>query len=148
MSSFVVRVERVLPAPCDVVYDEWLSPESLVEWMCPHPARLRAAEIDPVVGGRVRFDIVDDNQPVLVVGTYLTLERPRTIRFTWSCSTWSDPTWQSIVTIELRPAGETDTHMTIRHELLPPEHVEDHSRGWDRIAGQLAGLLISRSQIP
>ena len=34
----VAVVERVLSAPCDVVYDEWLSAESLTEWMCPRLA--------------------------------------------------------------------------------------------------------------
>jgi len=29
-----------LPAPPEAVYDEWLDRESLMEWMCPHPARV------------------------------------------------------------------------------------------------------------
>lgn len=137
-------VERVLPAPCDVVYDEWLSVESLMEWMCPRPARLRDMELDPVVGGSYRFDIIEDGKDMVVVGTYLTLDRPHTIRFTWSCSTWPDPTRQSIVTVQLRPFGENETHMTIRHELLPPSTIANHLAGWQLIAAQLVESLSKR----
>ena len=141
----VAVVERVLSAPCDVVYDEWLSAESLAEWMCPRPARLRDVELDPVVGGSYRFEIVEDGKQMIVVGTYLTLDRPHTIGFTWSCSTWADPTQQSIVTVRLQPVGENETHMTIRHELLPAGTLVNHLEGWQLIAEQLAGSLSERS---
>jgi uncharacterized protein YndB with AHSA1/START domain len=141
----VAVVERVLRAPCDVVYDEWLSTESLTEWMCPRPARLRNMELDPVVGGSYRFDIIEDGKQMIVVGAYLTLDRPHTIRFTWSCSTWADPTQQSIVTVQLRPLNETETHMTVRHELLPPGTLVNHLEGWQLIAEQLAKNLTDRS---
>ena len=81
-------VERVLPAPCDEVFDEWLDPGSLADWMCPRPARLQRVVLDPVVGGRYRFDIVENGEEMVVEGRFLTLERPHTIRFTWNCSTW------------------------------------------------------------
>jgi len=141
----VAVIERILPAPCDVVYDEWLSEESLIEWMCPYPARLRKVELDPVEGGSYRFDIVEGGKQMIVIGTYLTLDRPHTIRFTWSCSTWTNPTLQSIVTVELRPRGENETHMTIRHELLPPGTLNNHLDGWQLIAEQLAEDLAARS---
>ena len=148
MRPAVAVVERVLPAPREVVYDEWLSVESLMEWMCPRPARLQAVELDPVVGGRFRFDIVEDGGGMVVVGTYLTLDRPHTIRFTWSCSTWEDPNHESIVTIELSPIGENQTHMTIRHALLPPGTTTNHKQGWQQIAEQLADSLVEHSSTP
>ena len=135
-------VERVLSAPCDVVFDQWLSVEALTDWMCPRPARLRRVEVDPVVGGRIRFDIVEDSQELVVVGSYLVLERPHTIRFTWSCSTWLHPAAESTVTVDLRPAGGSKTHMTIRHELVPPGTVASHAEGWRRVADQLADHVV------
>jgi uncharacterized protein YndB with AHSA1/START domain len=137
----IVVVERILPAPSDVVYDQWLSVEALQEWMCPRPARLRAIELDPVVGGEYRFDIVENDRELLVVGRFLCLERPHTIRFTWSCSTWPDPLKESTVAVELRPIGPSDTHMTIRHERVPPDTVADHTAGWEKVATQLARRL-------
>jgi uncharacterized protein YndB with AHSA1/START domain len=102
-------------------------------------------ELDPVVGGSYRFDIIEDGKQMIVVGAYLTLDRPHTIRFTWSCSTWADPNQQSIVTVQLRPLNETETHMTVRHELLPPGTLVNHLEGWQLIAEQLAKNLTDRS---
>ena len=34
-----VVVQRTLPASPDVVFDEWLDPVGMAEWMCPRPAR-------------------------------------------------------------------------------------------------------------
>jgi uncharacterized protein YndB with AHSA1/START domain len=136
-----VIVERLLPAPCDIVYDDWLSVESLTEWMCPRPAHLHSVDLDAVVGGRFRFDIEELGQRMVVVGAYLTLDRPHALRFTWSCSTWPDPNRESIVTVTLRPAGKDQTHMTILHELLPPDTVSSHTEGWEQIGKQLAASL-------
>ena len=137
MSAPVADVERMLPAPCHVVYDEWLSVEALSEWMCPRPSRLRRVQLDPVVGGQLRFDIVEGDRELVVVGSYLVLERPHLLKFTWSCSTWPEPA-ESTVTVELRPEGHSGTRMTIRHELVPPDTIASHTAGWRRVTDQLA----------
>ena len=47
----VVTIRRVLRAPPDLVYDEWLDPVGMTEWMCPRPARAVAISLEPSVGG-------------------------------------------------------------------------------------------------
>ena len=133
----VARVERVLPAPPDVVYDEWLDPDALKDWMCPRPARPTAIALDPTVGGALRIDIEEEGVEFFVVGHYLELDRPRRLAFTWSCSTWDDPTHQSVVTVTFEPVDGDRTLMTIEHELLPPPLVLQHEGGWASIAAQL-----------
>ena len=64
----VVRVQRVMPARPDVVFDEWLDPEALMDWMCPRPSRCVAIIIEPKVGGRVSFDVDDSGSSVLITG--------------------------------------------------------------------------------
>ena len=140
----VVTVRRVLPAPPDVVYDEWLDPAGLAEWMCPRPARAVKVSLEPSVGGMLRIDIEDRGFSLYVTGRYLELDRPRRIRFTWSCSDWADPTVQSVVTVTLDRHGADETMMTIEHEQLPPEQVDSHGNGWTRIAAQLGDALIAR----
>ncbi len=133
-------VTRVLPAPPAVVYDEWLDPTALSEWMCPHPARPTNIEIDPRIGGRLRMDIEEDGVEFSVTGKYLDLDRPRQLRFTWTCSTWPGPDVTSLVTVTIEPHGDGATLMTIRHA-LPPDLVDQHRHGWALIAAQLeAGL--------
>jgi uncharacterized protein YndB with AHSA1/START domain len=134
-------VRQRLPAPPDAVYAEWTDPARLAEWMCPRPARCLHVAADPRIGGVVRFDIEDGGQRFQVSGNYLTLDRPHRVAFSWSCSTWPDPTVQSIVTVTIEPDGTEASIMTIEHALLPPALVRQHADGWTAIAGQLSAAL-------
>jgi uncharacterized protein YndB with AHSA1/START domain len=69
------------------------------------------------------------------------LDRPHRLSFTWTCSTWPDPSLQSVVTVLLEPREGGQTLMTIQHTLLPPELVRQHEHGWVAIADQLAAEL-------
>lgn len=46
-----------------------------------------------------------------------------------------------MVTVLLEPREDGQTLMTIRHALLPPGLADEHERGWEAIAGQLAAKL-------
>jgi uncharacterized protein YndB with AHSA1/START domain len=141
-----VEVRRRLAAPPEAVYDEWLDPEALRDWMCPRPARATKIELQPHVGGRFRLDIEESGVAFSVTGTYLDLERPRRLSFTWSCSTWPDPDLETLVTVTLEPHGAATTEMTIRHTDLPPKLRADHDHGWTLIAEQLDRALEHRQR--
>jgi uncharacterized protein YndB with AHSA1/START domain len=137
------RVQRIMPATPDVVFDAWLDPESLADWMCPRPARCVSIEIEPRVGGKVRFDVDSSGQLTLIIGHFLAVDRPHLLRFTWSHSGWQDPTTVSIVNVAFEPIGDDQTLMSIEHSLLPPEGFDDHQHGWTVTADQLAAHLES-----
>ncbi len=137
----VAVVRQRLPAPPEAVYDEWTDPARLAEWMCPRPARCLNVEADPRIGGRIGFDIEEAGRTFRVSGNYLTLERPHRLAFTWSCSTWPDPTMQTVVRVTIDPDGAGASVMTIEHELLPPALVQQHAQGWAAIARQLRAAL-------
>ena len=63
-----ITVERRLPATPAEVYAEWIDPDGLREWMCPHPARPARVALDPVEGGAFRFDIEDGATTMVVTG--------------------------------------------------------------------------------
>src|SRR5262245_56291382 len=130
-------VERVLPASPEQVYDEWLDPQALTEWMCPRPARCVNVLAEPWVGGRLRIDIEELGRQFSVFGMYTDLDRPARIGFTWSCTTWPDPTLVTYVLVTLALHGEHETLMTIAHSALTPDLREQHLAGWRRIAQQL-----------
>ncbi|MUL85585.1 MULTISPECIES: SRPBCC domain-containing protein [unclassified Mycolicibacterium] len=136
-----VRVQRLMPATPDVVFDQWLDPESLREWMCPRPVRCVEVVVEPRVGGLVRFDVDDSGAGVLITGQFLTIDRPRVLRFTWSNSNWIDPTVTSIVNVEFEPAGDGQTMMSIEHSLLPPEEFDNFHSGWILTFEQLGAVL-------
>ncbi|MGE2715661.1 SRPBCC family protein [Mycolicibacterium litorale] len=136
-----VRVQRVMPAPPDEVFDEWLDPDSLTEWMCPHPTRVVDIDLEPRVGGRVRFDVDDVGQRVLITGQFLAIDRPHLLRLTWSNSDWPDPTTVSIVEVTFAPLDDDRTLMSIEHTLLPPTEFENFHSGWILTVDQLAEAL-------
>lgn len=136
-----VRVQRVMPAPPGEVFDEWLDPEALTEWMCPRPSRVVGVDIDARVGGRVRFDVETPHGGVLISGQFLAIDRPRLLRFTWSNSNWPDPTAVSIVEVTFSPVDDDRTLMSIEHELLPPSEFDNFHNGWRLTAEQLATRL-------
>jgi uncharacterized protein YndB with AHSA1/START domain len=127
----------VLPASPTVVYDEWLDPDALSDWMCPRPAIATNIDVVPTVGGRLRIDIEEDGTRFVVTGRYVELDRPNRLSFTWSCSTWPDPSTESLVTVTLEPTGDSETIMTIHHAMLPPDLTDQHLAGWKQIAEQL-----------
>lgn len=139
--TVTVLVQRVMPAPPDVVFDEWLDPEALQEWMCPNPVRVVDVAVDARVGGTVRFDVDDSGTRVLISGQFLTIDRPRLLRFTWSNSNWEDPTQASIVNVTFEPAGADETLMSIEHSLLPTSEFESFHSGWIATFDQLATRL-------
>jgi uncharacterized protein YndB with AHSA1/START domain len=136
-----VVVQRVLSAPPDVVFDEWLDAEGMAEWMCPRPARPTRIDLDPRLGGRYRIDIDDEGFELTITGEYLELDRPRRLRFTWACSAWEPTDLESVVTVTFEPHGDGHTVMTIHHAQLPPKVVDDHRHGWTLIGDQLEGRL-------
>jgi len=136
-----VRVQRVMPAVPEDVFDEWLDPESLEEWMCPRPDRCVAVTVEPRVGGVVLFDVDRSGSSVLITGQFLAIERPSLLRFTWSNSNWPDPTAVSIVNVAFEPFGEAETLMSIEHSLVPPGQFDDFHNGWTLTSDQLANYL-------
>jgi uncharacterized protein YndB with AHSA1/START domain len=137
----IVRVQRVMPAAPDVVFDQWLDAESLAEWMCPRPVEVLAVTVEPRVGGSVSFDVDDSGTRVLIAGRFLTIDRPHLLRFTWSNSNWQDPTAVSVVNVAFEPLADDQTLMSIEHSLLPPAELDNFQNGWTLTFDQLAALL-------
>jgi uncharacterized protein YndB with AHSA1/START domain len=137
----MVRVQRVMPAAPEVVFDQWLDPESLTEWMCPRPVRVVAITVEPRVGGSVRFDVDDSGTSVLITGRFLAIDRPHLLRFTWSNSNWVDPTAVTVVNVAFEPVGDDETLMSIEHSHVPPEEFENFHTGWTVTFDQLAAFL-------
>ena len=133
----MARVQRVMPATPDVVFDQWLDPESLADWMCPRPDRCVAITIEPRVGGLVHFDVDHSGTSVLITGQFLVIDRPHLLRFTWTNSNWADPTAASIVNVAFEPVGVDQTLMSIEHSLLPPYELDNFANGWVGVCDQL-----------
>jgi uncharacterized protein YndB with AHSA1/START domain len=133
----VVEIERRLPAPVDEVFRWWTDPERLREWMSP--VGTVEAEVDLRVGGAIRIVMKGDGREIEHRGTYLEIEPPRRLVFTWA-SPYTGPE-PSIVTVELAPDGASVTRLRLNHRRLPEVAAASHRGGWgsmlDRLGEQL-----------
>lgn len=138
MDPDVLRIERVLPASPERVFDAWTDPASMGRWLSP--VGHAEVESEARVGGRFRVVMADGDLRIEHHGEYLAVEPPGHLRFTWvSPYTGPEP---SLVTVDLTEADE-GTRLVLTHERLPADQVGPHEGGWgailDRLAVELRG---------
>jgi len=128
-----VEHELELPAPPADVFVMFTDPARLCRWIGI------GAELEPVPGGRFRFEIVPGQ---FCEGEYLVVDPPWRLVFTWG---WTDP-WFDLppgssrveVTLEATPAG---TRLRLVHDQLPGDVRVVHDDGWGQFLARLAAVL-------
>ena len=137
------RAEQHYDFPIEDVFDAWLDPASLAAWMrVPSWEKGVTAESYPEVGGDYRLVMHKPDGDVVHTGTYLEIDRPHRLVFTWTRH--GSAVVDSIVTIELTVRnGGTD--LTLIHDRLPDEATaQGHVGGWVGFLENLRGHLESR----
>jgi uncharacterized protein YndB with AHSA1/START domain len=113
----IVRVKHRFNAPPDRVFDAWLDREKLGKWMFGPGVRdeeIVRLMIDAQVGGSFSFLVRRQGQEIDHVGTYVEIDRPRRLVFTWGIAGESEN--ESRVIIDIVPQ-ETGCELTLIHEL-------------------------------
>jgi uncharacterized protein YndB with AHSA1/START domain len=130
-----LRVSRRLPARPEDVYRAWTEPERIRRWMSPGSAQLVAAECDVRVGGRFHLLMRDRGVDYEHTGEYRALRPPEGLEFTWVSKGTHER--ETLVTVELREAGDA-TDLVLVHTRLPDaEAVARHRGGWEGIVRKL-----------
>ena len=132
-----LEVERRLSAPIADVFRWWTEPELLSRWMTPVGSV--TATVDLRVGGALRIVMRGEDVVLEHSGTYLEVDRPRRLAFTWvSPFTGVEP---SLVTVDLEPDGDHATILRLRHSDLPEATAKSHQGGWGTMLDRLAAGL-------
>jgi uncharacterized protein YndB with AHSA1/START domain len=133
----VVRIHRRVRAGAEQIFDLWTKPDLMVRWMSPFPgAVVCRASCDPRPGGAFSLVMTSKDASREVSGTYVQVERPRLLVFTWIGPLTNNV--NTLVTVELNPLGD-ETDLVLTHERLPTTAiVEGHTRGWGNILDHLA----------
>lgn len=131
--SSKIELKKMLPVSAEMVFDAWLDPESIKQWMCPMPGvTVPNPIIDPRVGGQFKFDMEVGENVMPHIGEYKVLDRPNKIQFTWNSVNTNNA--DSLVTVYIEPSGDKACELTLLHELLPSEEsVKNHTTGWTNI---------------
>ncbi len=96
-----VRVMHEFDASPERVFDAWLNPEIAGKWLFATPTgQMVRVGIDARVGGSFIFTDHRDEGDVEHVGTYLEIDRPRHLVFTFAVPKYS--TQLTRVTIDIR----------------------------------------------
>jgi uncharacterized protein YndB with AHSA1/START domain len=126
-ASAAVVVRRTIPASAEVLFDAFLDPIALSEWMRPGSIRSAVATVEPYVGGRYEVIMQGESGAIPHSGVYRFIDRPKRLVFTWH-SPHTGPN-ETLVTVDFIKAAK-GTEVVVTHELLPEEARPSHSRGW------------------
>jgi uncharacterized protein YndB with AHSA1/START domain len=142
LASAAVVVRRTIAASPEVLFDAWLDPISLSQWMRPGSIRSTQARVDARVGGEYEIIMRGDANPIRHHGVYLTIDRPRRLVFTWVSPPTEDR--ETLVTVEFIPRGKA-TEIVVTHEQLPESARPSHANGWTSGIEKLAQFVEARA---
>jgi uncharacterized protein YndB with AHSA1/START domain len=132
----VLQVRRVFEATPEELFDAWFNREQWQTWIGPEGCQCEVPLLEPKVGGRYRIQMhLSDGREIPVEGEFKTVDRPRSLAFTWS---WALSDGSTLVRLTFK-AVEGGTELTLIHEGLPtPEDREGHGKGWNSALNKLA----------
>jgi uncharacterized protein YndB with AHSA1/START domain len=135
-----VQLRRRVRASAEQVFDLWTKPDLMVRWMSPYPGAVDCkASSDLRPGGAFSLVMTSAESSREVSGTYVHIDRPRKLVFTWVGPLTNNV--NTLVTVELTPRGD-ETDLVLTHERLPTSAiVEGHTRGWGHILDHLADTV-------
>jgi uncharacterized protein YndB with AHSA1/START domain len=131
--------------PAEAVFDAWLDPATVREWLAGAVAEsaggvLERVEIDARVDGGFIFTDLRNGEEAVHHGTYLELDRPHRLAFTWLPELGDDA--PSIVTIDIEPTAK-GCRLTLVHTLRAEwaDFVERTTNAWATWARHIATVL-------
>ena len=140
MKDLTLNVSKIIHAPIEKVFDAWLNPELLAQFILPMPGMPK-----PQVGNEARqggsFTIVmhvgDDKIPH--TGEYLEINRPNRLVFSWRSPFSTDG---SKVTINFNEVDSSTTDVELTHvRFIDEEARANHEGGWTNIFEMLDEVL-------
>ena len=136
----IVQVRRRVKARAEEIFDLWTQPDLMARWMSPFPGAVDCkASADLRPGGAFSLFMSSGEASREVSGTYVEIDRPRKLVFTWIGPLTNNV--NTLVTVELNPRGD-ETDLVLTHERLPTTAiVEGHTRGWGNILDHLANAV-------
>jgi uncharacterized protein YndB with AHSA1/START domain len=141
------KVTHRFKAAAERVYDAWLDPAKVRLWLksaltaAGLPGDIQRIEIDARVGGKFFFSDLRNGVEAKHWGSYLELERPRKIVFTWIVDE-SEEANPSKVTLTIQPEQQGCT-VTLVHEMDAEwaDYLSRTEQGWARMLAATDALL-------
>jgi len=140
MTDLSVHVTKTIDASIERVFDAWLNPEILAQFILPMPGMPQPhVETDACVGKEftIIMHVGDDKIPH--TGKYLEINRPTKLMFTWESPFSSTG---STVTLCFTALGGNKTSVNLTHiKFIDEESRTNHEGGWCNILVCLNDIL-------
>jgi uncharacterized protein YndB with AHSA1/START domain len=132
-------IERIINAPCGLVFKAWTDPKQMVQWWSPEEVECRSVTADLKIGGAYRIHMISKGVDHIAIGQYQEIVPNKRLRFSWQWVHYPMP--DSTVTVEFEDLGKT-TRLTLTHGGLPDrDDVPDHKWGWNSAVAKFARLM-------
>jgi uncharacterized protein YndB with AHSA1/START domain len=139
VSDTCVKLACTLSAPPERVYRAWTEPEAICQWFCPDPGAVcRVPRFEASVGGGFEILMTTPVGEGSAIGSFLTLDPPKLVEFSFRCGHSSPDIPSSHVSIELTPEGNGTRLVLIDQRIANAEEAKSHLLGWQ---GCLNGLV-------
>ena len=141
-SETTLRLERLIPAPPELLFGLWTEPAELVRWWAPEGYEISVDVLDLSPGGRWRTVLRrSDGNMLAISGVYRAIEPPRRLVFSWA---WEDERGarghETEVTVSFEPT-QGGTRLVLLHQRFESRQARDgHDAGWSASFDRLATI--------
>jgi uncharacterized protein YndB with AHSA1/START domain len=128
----ILRMERLIASPPEMLFALWIEPAELVKWWAPDGCVAEVDTLDVRPNGRWRTVLRrPDGSGIAASGVYRIVEPPRRLAFTWA---WEDVSGtrghETEVSVSFEPAPG-GTRLVLVQQQFDTRHARDnHNRGW------------------
>jgi uncharacterized protein YndB with AHSA1/START domain len=140
MTDLIVHISKTIQAPIEEVFDAWLNPEMLSQFILPmkgmpHPQ----TDNDPHEGGDFTIIMQVGDEKIPHTGTYLTINRPHELVFTWESPFSIEG---STVALQFLALDDNQTRLELTHRKFIDEQTRsNHEGGWGNILDSLDDVV-------
>jgi uncharacterized protein YndB with AHSA1/START domain len=128
----VLRLERMIAAPPERLFELWTEPGELVKWWGPDGYDIPEHALDVRPGGRWRTTMRSpEGTRHTVSGVYRAIEPPRRVVFTWA---WDQDDGsrghETEVTVTFEPAPGGTRLVLLQQTFQNAQARDNHQKGW------------------
>jgi len=143
--GLTLRLDRVLPAPRQLVFRACTEPDELAQWWGPHGFTTPEVDLDLRVGGGYRFGMQPpDGELFHLSGEFREIEPPARLVYTFR---WEEPDpedRETLVTMTLQDRGDSTEVALVQSGFATEARRSLHVDGWTDCLERLQDLLSSR----
>ncbi len=142
--SFNVSISRTLPVSAEKIFDRWLIPTFVGNWVFgEHLGNEKVIDLQNEVrpGGTYNYKIKRNGKEVLHDGEYLHIDRPKRLSFSWR-ETAKKNAHKSKVNLSLDPQdGKTKIRLSLQIDQTLEHYADEIKQQWSERLKALTSQL-------